>query len=233
MESTKEPEFLDVCHVVEIHREQVDLFGGPPGLRDAGALESAVLAPQNFYLYGSEEIDIFDLAACYCSHLVRNHPFTDGNKRAGWISAVTFLLINGVEVAPEASETDTTGAFSSREIEEMVAAHIAGRVDQDFLAQSLFIQCIQSFAAGTSLAGSRAVSAISPATFASEDVLKAYCADAFISAATAWLIGKCQHCCINPKRIRHIHQSSADEIVRKFFTPSTRRAFGMSDPDGV
>lgn len=40
-----EPLFLSVAEVLELHQDQLRLFGGSAGLRDAGALESAVATP--------------------------------------------------------------------------------------------------------------------------------------------------------------------------------------------
>jgi death-on-curing protein len=57
-----------------LHRELVRAHGGVVGLRDKGLLLSALAAPEQTFLY-APEADIFDLAAAYCFHLVKNHPF--------------------------------------------------------------------------------------------------------------------------------------------------------------
>ena len=66
-------------------------YGGLPGLRDEGLLESAVA--QAVATFGGEYLhnDIFQMAAAYLFHIVQNHPFVDGNKRAGAAAAVVFL----------------------------------------------------------------------------------------------------------------------------------------------
>lgn len=79
---------------VEImHEEQLAEHGGLPGLKDENALEAAMARALNKAAYG--ENDLFALAAAYLYGLARNHPFSDGNKRTGYLAAFTFLYING------------------------------------------------------------------------------------------------------------------------------------------
>jgi death-on-curing protein len=104
---------------VEImHEEQLLEHGGLPGLKDENALEAALARPLNKAAYGQP--DIFELAAAYLYGLVRNHPFSDGNKRTGFLAAFTFLLLNGFLV--EASQADVI-AF--------VLAVAAGEIDEE------------------------------------------------------------------------------------------------------
>src|SRR5512142_2009967 len=97
-----EPVFLTLDDVLEIHEQQIELYGGSHGLRDPGALESAVATPQatfgGEYLHGS----LFLMTAAYLFHITQNHPFIDGNKRTGANTAITFLLMNNLE--PQFSE---------------------------------------------------------------------------------------------------------------------------------
>lgn len=96
-----EPVWLPVDLVLAIHETQLRRFGGPPGIRDRGALESALGRPQNKFAY--ENAGLPELAAAYAFGIARNHPFIDGNKRAALLSLVTFLGLNGIEfVTPEA-----------------------------------------------------------------------------------------------------------------------------------
>jgi death-on-curing protein len=89
--------FLTVEEVVAIHADQIDRYGGDPGLRDRGLLESAVHAAQNVAAY-LEGWDLCDLAAACIFHLAENQPIVDGNKRTGLASGLVFLHQNGVEV---------------------------------------------------------------------------------------------------------------------------------------
>jgi len=104
---------------VEImHEEQLREHGGLPGLKDDNALEAALARPLNKAAYGQP--DIFELAAAYLYGLVRNHPFSDGNKRTGFLAAFTFLLLNGFLV--EASQADVI---------TFVLAVAAGEIDEE------------------------------------------------------------------------------------------------------
>ncbi|UNK37004.1 type II toxin-antitoxin system death-on-curing family toxin [Shinella sp. H4-D48] len=104
---------------VEImHEEQLREHGGFPGLKDDNALEAALARPLNKAAYGQP--DIFELAAAYLHGLVRNHPFSDGNKRTGFLAAFTLLLLNGFLV--EASQADVI---------TFVLAVAAGEIDEE------------------------------------------------------------------------------------------------------
>jgi len=98
------PEFLRIDEVLEIHRDQIERYGGDGGLRDARALVSAVAMPQSgaggAYFHG----DLFEMAAGYLFHIVQNHPFVDGNKRTGLATALVFLELNGIEVDADQDE---------------------------------------------------------------------------------------------------------------------------------
>jgi len=99
-----EPIFLSLAEVVEIHNDQIERYGGRPGVRDSGLLQSAVAVPQatmgGEYLHG----DLFEMAAAYLFHIAKNHPFADGNKRTGAVAALVFLELNGAEVTPTQDE---------------------------------------------------------------------------------------------------------------------------------
>src|ERR1700736_3486880 len=96
-----EPIWLDVEILIDLHAEQLALFGGPDGIRDQGMLESALGRPINKFAYG--ETDLAALAAAYAFGIAKNHPFVDGNKRAAFASIIVFLGINGIDliVPPE------------------------------------------------------------------------------------------------------------------------------------
>jgi death-on-curing protein len=90
-----EVRFLTIEAVLDLHRMQIDRFGGDVGLRDLGLVESAMAQPcQSF---GGEYLhkDLPEMAAAYLYHLCCNHAFIDGNKRVATITAVTFLGSNG------------------------------------------------------------------------------------------------------------------------------------------
>lgn len=116
-EASDEPEWLTVEDVIAAHDRQLKIFGGASGIRDPGALESAVGRPINKWRYEGAEMQ--DLAAAYAFGIVRNHPFTDGNKRAGFMAMLGFLLLNDSPFAPDPVEsTAVILALAAGEIEE-------------------------------------------------------------------------------------------------------------------
>ena len=120
--------WLDRRDIEAFHAIQVAEFGGLTGLRDAGALESAIGRPLNLSGYGKPTI--FDLAAAYAFGIARNHPFVDGNKRIALVAAFTFLEINGQEVT--AAEADAVLVFLDL---------ASGKITQEALARWLESRC--------------------------------------------------------------------------------------------
>ena len=117
-----EPRWLDITIVLDVHAEQLALFGGADGIRDLGLLESGLARPINKFGYG--ESDLAALAAAYAFGIARNHPFVDGNKRATFASIIVFLGLNGFDfdVPPEQATA-------------MILALAAGEVSEDSLAR--------------------------------------------------------------------------------------------------
>jgi death-on-curing protein len=87
--------WLSKASVLAIHGEQLAEHGGSDGIRDDHLLESALSRSEQIALYGNA--DAANLAAAYAYGIVQNHPFVDGNKRTGFVVAVTFLLLNGYD----------------------------------------------------------------------------------------------------------------------------------------
>ncbi len=113
----QEPVWLTLDLIVDIHAEQLALFGGPEGIRDQGLLESALGRPQAKFAY--EQPDLADLAAAYSFGIARNHPFVDGNKRAAFAAMVVFLGLNGIDfLVPEAEATVAILSLAAGEISE-------------------------------------------------------------------------------------------------------------------
>lgn len=91
--------FLEIEEVIGIHRIQIERFGGLPGIRDLGLLESAVVVPQSSFAGFYAHTSLADIAAAYIFHIIKNHPFYDGNKRTGVLSGLVFLRSNGCVVS--------------------------------------------------------------------------------------------------------------------------------------
>ena len=112
-----EPIWLDVEILIDLHAEQLALFGGPDGIRDQSMLESALGRPINKFAYG--EADLAALAAAYVFGIARNHPFVDGNKRASFGALIVFLGLNDIDfLVPPENATAMILAVAAGEVNE-------------------------------------------------------------------------------------------------------------------
>ena len=114
------PTFLAVDHVLGIHRRIINEFGGQPGLRDRGLLESAVRMPAARFGGKFLHKGVPVMAAAYLFHLCSNHAFVDGNKRKALAAAEVFLLLNDMEL-------DARG----EELEDLTRDVARGRIAKD------------------------------------------------------------------------------------------------------
>jgi len=113
---------LSLAEVIELHRMVIEQAGGAPGLRDLGALESAVAQPR--MTFGGNDLypSLVEKSAALCFSLVNNHPFVDGNKRVGHAAMETLLVLNGFEIDA-----------STDEQEQLVLALAAGQLSREDL----------------------------------------------------------------------------------------------------
>jgi death-on-curing protein len=93
-------DYLTVIEVLAIHADQIERYGGTPGVRDLGLLESALFRPQTGHY-----ADLIEEAAALWESLAQNHPFIDGNKRAAFAATYTFLAINGARIIAQPNPT--------------------------------------------------------------------------------------------------------------------------------
>ena len=98
--------YLSISEVLELHDRIMSSSGGSCGLRDLNALESAVNQPRQTFDQKDLYPDIISKAAVLCFSLVMNHPFVDGNKRAGHAAMETFLILNGYEIIASVDEQE-------------------------------------------------------------------------------------------------------------------------------
>ena len=122
---TVEPTWLTRVVVDAIHIDQIREHGGPTGLRDEDALESALARPLHKRLY-EHGTDLATLAAAYGFGLARNHPYVDGNKRVALVAMLTCLAVNGRAIDATDEDVLTT-----------VLALAAGRLTESTLADWL------------------------------------------------------------------------------------------------
>ncbi len=122
--------YLALAEVVELHRRLLEATGGAPGIRDLGALESAIAQPKA--TFGGVDLypTLVEKAAALGLSLVQGHPFVDGNKRVGHAAMETFLVLNGAEVDAQVGDQ-----------ERVMLDLAAGRIDRsqltDWLRQHL------------------------------------------------------------------------------------------------
>lgn len=127
---TGEPKWLTLPMILAIHDESLAAFGGAAGVRDLALLESAMARPVNRYHY-EPNASLAQLAAAYAYGIVRNHPFVDGNKRAGLLSVQAFLFLNGIRFDPKQVEEVrvflalAAGELSEDELADWIAANAA------------------------------------------------------------------------------------------------------------
>ncbi len=116
--------FLDLDRVLRLHQALIERYGGEPGVRDTGLLESAIAQPQAGF--GGEYLheDVYMMAADYMFHIVQNHPFYDGNKRTGSACAIVFLAVNDIEI-----ENDEDGLV------ELTLSVATGRANKEQIAE--------------------------------------------------------------------------------------------------
>jgi death-on-curing protein len=98
--------YLTVAEVLSLHRLLIEQTGGSTGIRDLGALQSAVAQPQ--MTFGGDDLypSLQGKAAPLCFSLVANHPFLDGNKRVAHAAMETFLMLNGSELSATVDEQE-------------------------------------------------------------------------------------------------------------------------------
>ncbi len=120
------PVFLTLDEVLSLHSDQVRRYGGTDGVRDLSVLSSALGAPKASFAGEYLHQSLSEMAAAYLYHLVRNHPFVDGNKRTALAAALLCLWLNGHVV--EAGEDELT---------DLVLGVAAGRAPKSEVAELL------------------------------------------------------------------------------------------------
>lgn len=123
------PLFLTLDEVLAIHSDQISRYGGANGIRDITLLQSAIGTPAVTFHGRLLHESLTEMAAAYLSHITRNHPFVDGNRRTGLATALVFLWMNGHKI--RASEDELVnlvigvaeGSISKPEIAVFLSRH--------------------------------------------------------------------------------------------------------------
>jgi death on curing protein len=120
--------YLTLGEVVDLHRRLFEATGGAAGLRDLGALDSAIAQPKA--TFGGADPTLVEKAAALCFSRVRNHPFVDGNKRVGHAAMETFLVLNGTEIDAPVDEQErlmldlAAGRADRRQLTDWLRHHL-------------------------------------------------------------------------------------------------------------
>lgn len=125
--------YLSLEEVLDLHQRMIQRFGGAPGIRDLGALQSAVAQPR--MTFGQQDLytSLSEKAAALCYSLVMNHPFVDGNKRVAHYAMETFMILNGQELAASVAEAETlmlslaAGETPREELVAWIGVHLFAR----------------------------------------------------------------------------------------------------------
>lgn len=101
------PIFLTTDDVIEIHDDQINVYGGSESIRDQDSLKSAVFQPKTgTFAGGFLYQNLFEMASVYGFHICQNHPFVDGNKRTAAEAMLTFLKINNITIDAQRGELE-------------------------------------------------------------------------------------------------------------------------------
>ncbi|WP_397569059.1 type II toxin-antitoxin system death-on-curing family toxin [Schlesneria sp. T3-172] len=127
--------YLTADEVVELHNLSISEFGGIAGIRDENLLHSAIAMPSSGFgrveFYPSIELK----AASLCFSLIKNHPFTDGNKRVGHMAMETFLILNGYELHASVDESEqlilevAAGNVGREQLSEWIRTHMIPTIE--------------------------------------------------------------------------------------------------------
>jgi death-on-curing protein len=125
--------YLTLGEVLELYHRIIKQSGGAQGIRDLGALESALAQPR--MTFGSQELylTLVEKASALGFSLIKNHPFVDGNKRTGHAAMETFLVLNGFEIDASVDEQEqiilqvASGELERDDFTAWLRAHVVRR----------------------------------------------------------------------------------------------------------
>lgn len=122
--------FLALDEVIALHVDQIERYGGAPGVRDLGLLESAVATPRASFGGAYLHATVPEMAAAYLFHLAQNHAFVDGNKRVAAAAMVMFLYLNDHDLDCDEDDLVTLalGVASGATTKSEAAVFLAQRV---------------------------------------------------------------------------------------------------------
>lgn len=121
-----QPKFLSLEDVMALHQDQINTYGGSPGVRELGLLLSAIEMPKASFGGQFLHEDLCMMSAAYLFHIVQNHSFIDGNKRTGLAATIAFMRFNKLKLVADHDS-----------LTEMVLDVAQGRLTKEEIAQFL------------------------------------------------------------------------------------------------
>ena len=124
--------FLSLFQILELHRQIISQSGGSLGIRDIGALESALAQPKMTFDKKELYQTLQEKAAALAFSLSSNHPFVDGNKRVAHAAMEVFLFLNGHEISAPVDEQEelflklANGKLTRQELSEWLKRKVLG-----------------------------------------------------------------------------------------------------------
>jgi death-on-curing protein len=128
--------YLTLGEVVELHRLVLAASGGAPGIRDLGALESAVAQPRASFGGSDLHPTLIEKTGALGFALAQGHPFVDGNKRVAHAAMATFLLLNGADITATMDVQEqlmlnlASGRMSRSDLVDWLRDHVTGPPSQ-------------------------------------------------------------------------------------------------------
>jgi death-on-curing protein len=122
--------YLTLSEILHLYDHIISSSGGTHGIRDFGALESALRQPRLTFDQTDLYPDIVSKATALCFSLIMNHPFVDGNKRIGHAAMETFLILNGYEIDSNTDDQEqiildlAAGKATRKEFSDWLKNHI-------------------------------------------------------------------------------------------------------------
>ena len=127
--------YLTLAEVVDLHKLITGATGGAGGIRDLGALESAIAQPKAAFDMNDLYPTLVDKAAVLCFSIVQGHPFVDGNKRTGHAAMAAFLLLNGAEIDATIDEQEqimlalASSQMNRQQFTDWLSKHVKAAAD--------------------------------------------------------------------------------------------------------
>ena len=118
--------FISLEEIINIHNDQISIFGGVSGLRQNNLLESAIESVKTTFYKKYLYKNIVEMGAAYAFHIIKNHPFVDGNKRTGMIAMLLFLKHNGYR-----------SLFTNKELYSLGIEIASSKLDVNQIAKTL------------------------------------------------------------------------------------------------